>query len=187
MTVDEICSLNVKTVAALDAHLYLWVTLPMMESGYRVVKEWGFEPQTLLTWCKKGVGFGQGWRGNTEHLIVARRGFQWDNPTCAKCKKLARGQGKCECTTSRFTWKGEDVKKRKPFNRSGGGTWYESPRGRHSAKPEMFMDMVQAMSSGPYLEMFARSRRLGWESWGNEVANTVTLPQHNAISPPTPK
>ena len=48
-------------------------------------------------------------------------------------------------------------------------TWWTWPRGRHSAKPEAFQDMVETVSPGPYLEMFARRRRLGWTTWGNEV------------------
>ena len=43
-----------------------------------------------------------------------------------------------------------------------------APRGRHSAKPEAFYDMVESMSPGPYLDVFARRQRLGWDTWGNE-------------------
>jgi len=42
-------------------------------------------------------------------------------------------------------------------------------RKRHSAKPEAFYDLVAEMSPGPYLEMFARQRRMGWHTWGNEA------------------
>ena len=54
-------------------------------------------------------------------------------------------------------------------------TWWTWPRGRHSAKPEAFQDMVEAVSPGPRLELFARRERPGWTVWGNEVpckANT---------------
>jgi N6-adenosine-specific RNA methylase IME4 len=47
--------------------------------------------------------------------------------------------------------------------------WFEWPRGRHSAKPEAFQDMVQDSFPEPRLEMFARRPRLGWTCWGNEV------------------
>lgn len=47
--------------------------------------------------------------------------------------------------------------------------WFEAPRGRHSSKPDSFYDLVERASAGPYLELFARRRRLGWESWGNEA------------------
>jgi N6-adenosine-specific RNA methylase IME4 len=48
-------------------------------------------------------------------------------------------------------------------------TWWTWPRGKHSAKPEAFQDMVETVSPGPYLELFARRQRLGWTVWGNEV------------------
>jgi N6-adenosine-specific RNA methylase IME4 len=51
-----------------------------------------------------------------------------------------------------------------------GGTWFQWPRGRrHSEKPAESFALVERCSPGPYLEMFARSRRPGWEAWGNEV------------------
>lgn len=47
--------------------------------------------------------------------------------------------------------------------------WFQAARGRHSAKPQHFYELVEQASPGPYLEMFARTRRLGWDSWGNEA------------------
>lgn len=53
--------------------------------------------------------------------------------------------------------------------------WFEWPRGAHSAKPEAFLDMVEATSPGPYLELFARRQRLGWDTWGNEALKHVDI------------
>ena len=53
--------------------------------------------------------------------------------------------------------------------------WFEWPRGEHSAKPEAFLDMVESTSPGPYLELFARRQRLGWDTWGNEALEHVSL------------
>jgi N6-adenosine-specific RNA methylase IME4 len=47
--------------------------------------------------------------------------------------------------------------------------WFEAPRRRHSAKPDEFFDLVEQASPGPYLELFARRRRRGWDAWGNEL------------------
>ena len=57
--------------------------------------------------------------------------------------------------------------------------WWHWPRGRHSAKPEAFQDIVEGVSPGPYLELFARRKRPGWSSWGNEVPNDVVLSSAN--------
>jgi N6-adenosine-specific RNA methylase IME4 len=48
-------------------------------------------------------------------------------------------------------------------------TWWQWPRGRHSAKPAGFLDLIEATVPGPYLEMFARDPRPGWEAWGLEA------------------
>lgn len=45
-------------------------------------------------------------------------------------------------------------------------TWYQWARGPHSAKPAAFGDLVEKVSPGPYVELFARAPRLGWDSWG---------------------
>ena len=54
-------------------------------------------------------------------------------------------------------------------------TWWNWKRGQHSAKPEAFLDMVESVSPGPYLELFARRNRLGWATWGNEALCHVEL------------
>lgn len=54
-------------------------------------------------------------------------------------------------------------------------SWFQWPRGKHSEKPEAFFDVVEQVSPGPYLELFARRRRLGWSAWGNEVDSDVEM------------
>ncbi len=61
------------------------------------------------------------------------------------------------------------VRGRQPTLRNDVGTWFGAPRGKHSAKPECFYDMVESCSPGPWLEMFARRRRFGWDVWGDEA------------------
>lgn len=53
--------------------------------------------------------------------------------------------------------------------------WFDWGRSEHSRKPEAFLDMVESVSPGPYLEMFARRQRLGWDTWGNEALEHVDL------------
>lgn len=54
-----------------------------------------------------------------------------------------------------------------------GTRWFTWPRGAHSAKPEAFIDLVETISLGPYLELFARRQRLGWDTWGNEALEHI--------------
>jgi N6-adenosine-specific RNA methylase IME4 len=53
--------------------------------------------------------------------------------------------------------------------------WWQWSRREHSAKPEHFYDLVEQVSPGPYVELFARRHRLQWDVWGDESANTATL------------
>lgn len=45
----------------------------------------------------------------------------------------------------------------------------QAPKGDHSVKPEAFLDLVEQVSPGPYLELFARRQRLGWDTWGDAI------------------
>lgn len=176
MPLEEICSLPVGDIAAGDAHLYLWAVLPMIPEAYKVVEAWGFTPETMITWCKPGVGLGGGWRGNTEHIIVARKGWSSVNPTCDTCGGRARGIRKCSCKTPIWRVKGKLLEEcdsqRKSFLSTAKGTWYVAPRKEHSRKPEIFQNMIEQMSPGPYLELFSRRKRLGWTVWGDEIDDT---------------
>lgn len=50
-----------------------------------------------------------------------------------------------------------------------GGTWFDAPRGRHSAKPDRFYEIVERASPGPRLELFARVARPGWVAVGDQL------------------
>jgi N6-adenosine-specific RNA methylase IME4 len=39
----------------------------------------------------------------------------------------------------------------------------------HSRKPDCVRGRIERLVAGPYLEMFARSKKPGWTAWGNEV------------------
>ena len=49
------------------------------------------------------------------------------------------------------------------------GSIVSAPRAKHSAKPPEAYEMIEARSNGPYLDMFARQAREGWDVWGNEA------------------
>lgn len=45
-----------------------------------------------------------------------------------------------------------------------------APRGEHSAKPEVFYELIETMYEGlPLAEMFARQARPGWTAWGYQA------------------
>ena len=46
----------------------------------------------------------------------------------------------------------------------------------HSHKPEEFHKIVERVSPGPYLELFARRHQPGWDAWGNEIDSDIDIP-----------
>jgi len=67
-----------------------------------------------------------------------------------------------------------------PAERRVTGTWWQWKRHyenqkRHSYKPDHFYDLVEQVSPGPYVDLFSRRHRLGWDVWGDESANTAQL------------
>jgi N6-adenosine-specific RNA methylase IME4 len=131
---------------AQQAHLYIWGLTQHIDWAFATARAWGFTPVTMLTWCKPGPGVGR-FRCNTEHVVVARKGNRLGNP-------FGSGGRMVQAT---------------------GGTWFSWPRGEHSQKPEAFYDLVERLSPGPYLELFARRQRLGWDTWGNEALEHVEM------------
>lgn len=61
------------------------------------------------------------------------------------------------------------VRGSQPTLRNDEVNWFLEKRGRHSKKPRAFYDLVERCSPHPWLEMFARERRLGWDFWGDEA------------------
>lgn len=53
-----------------------------------------------------------------------------------------------------------------------------TPKCEHSHKPEEFHEIIQRVSPGPYLEMFARRRPSSpeWDVWGNEIDSDIVIP-----------
>jgi N6-adenosine-specific RNA methylase IME4 len=49
-------------------------------------------------------------------------------------------------------------------------------KAQHSRKPEAFLDLVESVSPGPYVELFARRARFGWDYWGDQSLGTAELP-----------
>lgn len=147
MTLDQIKILPVADLAEGDAHLYLWTTNRFVEAAYEIARSWGFRPAQLLTWCKPPMGVGFGGAFTvTTEFVLFARR--------GTLPHLARQDSSW--------WKWSRV--------------YEDGHIAHSAKPEGFLDLVETVSPGPRLEMFARRNRLGWDTWGDECLNHLDLP-----------
>jgi N6-adenosine-specific RNA methylase IME4 len=88
--------------------------------------------------------------------------------------KPGLGVGRFQCNTEHVLVCRKGPRHGNPFGPTG-GTWFNWPRGRHSEKPEEFYRLVESVSPGPYLEMFACTRRRGWDAFGDEVEGSINL------------
>ena len=103
--------------------------------------------------------------------VIEAWGFEYVTMITWMKDKLGLGQyfrGKTEHCLFATT------KKKLPYNtiegkRAQGVTGFIAPRGRHSEKPEEMRQMIEKVSTGEKIELFARKHVDGWDCWGNEV------------------
>ena len=68
------------------------------------------------------------------------------------------------------------VRGRAPVKYKAQMNWGIFPVQDHSHKPEEFHKIVERVSPGPYVELFARRKMPGWDVWGNEVDSDLEIP-----------
>lgn len=144
MKLDEIMKLPVSDVADEKSHLYLWVPNALLPDGLEVMKAWGFEYKTNLVWEKVRHDGGPDGRGV---------GFYFRNVT----------------ELLLFGIRGDKNRTLDPGRSQV--NLIRSIKREHSRKPDEFVDLIERCSPGPYLEMFARGDRAGWDMWGNQATD----------------
>lgn len=76
MSLEKIKNMPVGDLAEENAVCWLWVTNSTIDDGYDVLRAWGFEPKSILTWFKfrPQLGLGLYLRNDTEHIILGVKG-----------------------------------------------------------------------------------------------------------------
>ena len=85
-SIEDIEALDVCAWADDEAgcHLYCWTTNNFMARACELVKHWGFQHRTIITWIKPPpYGLGSYFRNSTEHVIFATRGDTTTRPAAA--------------------------------------------------------------------------------------------------------
>lgn len=146
MTIQDIIDLPVKDIIDENAHLYIWVPNALLPEGLEVMKSWGFRYITNLVWEKvrkdgmpDGRGVGFYYRNVTELLLFGVK----TRTESGKFRTLAPARSQVNLV--------------------------RSMKREHSRKPDEFVDIINRCSVGPYIELFARGERDGWDCWGNEA------------------
>ena len=140
MSFDELAALPVAELAARDCALLLWAYDPLLPRAFELMENWGFTYKTRgFTWAKRTKS-GQGW-------VLGCGYYTRANSEIA----LLGTQGRPKVLS-------HSVRE-----------LIIAPRREHSRKPDETREHIEQLVAGPYLELFARDSRPGWDAWGIET------------------
>lgn len=74
MQLADICAMNIKEITLPDAVLFLWVTSPILEESFEVIKAWGFKYKASFIWDKVKHNMGHYNSVRHEFLLVCTKG-----------------------------------------------------------------------------------------------------------------
>jgi N6-adenosine-specific RNA methylase IME4 len=139
-----LASLPVDELAADDCALFLWATDPLLPRALELIQAWGFEYKTVgFYWVKLNTA--------AKHDADYFTGLgYWTRANPEQCVLATRGKPRRQA---------KDVRR-----------LVVDKRREHSRKPDVVRERIERLVQGPYLELFARETKLGWDCWGNQLA-----------------
>lgn len=154
MSLRDIKALPVHDLASDDCVLLLWITDPfLIPTGEEVIKSWGFTYKTVgFYWVKLNRRAplrltDEGERYYVESDVFTGLGY-WTRANPEICLLASKGTPKRQSTRVRRV--------------------IIENRREHSRKPDTFYSRSRELVEGPYLDLFSREDRDGWDTWGNE-------------------
>ena len=142
MSIEELGQLGVPDIVEENSVLFIWTTSPLLEDCFRVIRMWGFNYKTIaFGWVKKYKS------GSLVYNFAP-----YTLKSCEICILGIKGKmGKYK--------KANNVKQ-----------LVEAVRTKHSKKPDEVRKRIEALYGNlPRIELFAREKVEGWDSWGLEV------------------
>lgn len=147
MSFEDLCSIPVSEWAEKDCVLLLWATDPLLPKALELIKEWGFGFKTVgFYWAK--INKGADLNSLCASDFFTGLGY-WTRANVEQCLLATRGRPKRLAKDVRRLM----VEKRR----------------EHSRKPDEIYSRIERLVQGPYLELFARESRPGWDAWGDQV------------------
>jgi N6-adenosine-specific RNA methylase IME4 len=144
MSQAEIEALPVGQMAANDCALLMWACMPQLPEALAVIKAWGFEYKTCaFVWVKQNKD---------------AEGLSWGMGNWTRANAEIR----------LLATKGDPVRLNADVHQV-----IMSPRMEHSRKPEEAAERIMRLVPGPYIELFARRQRDGWDVWGNQASEAA--------------
>lgn len=147
MSAEAIRALPVADLAAENCCLFLWISWPLLAEALALIEAWGFTYKTCaFSWVKAHAG--QVEMFQNDNPVQIGMGY-WTRSNNEVCLLAVRGRPKRVAKNVRQA--------------------IIEPRRQHSRKPDCVYGRIERLVAGPYLELFARTTRPGWTSWGNET------------------
>lgn len=150
--VEEIAKIPLQRWCSRQTNIFMWMTFPKLQDGFALVNAWDLVQVTGWPWVKtvphkaeiaKGIGH---WAMSTSEVFVALRTHK-----SAKGPRYKAGGDKPDALLV------------------GDDQVFYARRGAHSRKPTGIYEWIESFFPGPYLELFARDTRVGWDTWGHDT------------------
>jgi len=141
LSIKDLCSLPIKNITDENCVLFLWTTYPILKEALQLIEAWGFKYKSIaFQWVKKNKK-GIGWFFGLG---------KWTRGNTEPCLIAVKGKP-TRVSKSVFQI-------------------IESPIRGHSRKPDETYNLIERlMGKLPRIELFARTKMEGWDSWGDEV------------------
>ena len=141
MSINDIYDLPVNAICSDDCILFIWVIDPMLPEAMEVIKRWGFTFKTVaFTWVKEN---------KKSDGYFTGMGY-WTRCNPEQCLLATKGKPKRLSKSVRQL--------------------VISKLQQHSKKPDCVRNkIVELCGDVSRIELFARQRVKGWDSWGNEL------------------
>lgn len=141
LNIEDLKKLPIQNITNDNCILFMWATFPNMQQALDLIKAWGFEFKTVaFVWEKLDK--------TTNH--PKKYGLGWY--TRSNCEIVMLGR------KGKFDRKSASVQQ-----------IIKSTIGKHSAKPdEVRQRILKLCGDLPRIELFARTKIHGWDTWGND-------------------
>lgn len=136
---NQLMALPVRDIAGNDCAMFMWSVDSHVDQAIGLAEGWGFAFKTIAFVWAKT---------NANGTFPIGMGY-WSRKQTETCLLFTRG---------------------KPRRMDKGvRQLIVAPRREHSRKPDEQYERIERLVAGPYLELFARQTRPGWDAWGNET------------------
>lgn len=149
MNIEDIMNLKdfINNISDENCILFIWITYPCLKEALKVIEAWGFKYKTCgFTWVKRNKKANSWFWG---------MGY-WTRANSELCLIATKGKIK------RISRKVHQI--------------IDTPIEEHSKKPGIVRDkIVELVGDIPRIELFAREKVKGWDSWGNEIESDINM------------